>query len=399
MAKKKTADFLAFLFYFRKPIFLELKPLELLFPFYFINIIKNKALKRLPNPEPIFVLLVVTVTISSAHYLNTGSTLTLLEPAKYIISATAAYGFFNFLTYRKISITALGDRLVVIGALISFISLVAFYFPDLPLASHLVDQKEFNWKQDRVIGLDLNPNYFAVYLLFVSSLSIANMFFRKTVLSMLLAGLIFLALFHTFSRGALLVYLFQILLAVSFIVSFKRFRLFLVIFITGACLLYLLSTIGALSSFTERFVQSSREGSGEIRFAIWSVLADLITNNPIVGIGYGNSREVVASVIGSSLGPHNEYLKQMVSGGLFGVFAFLLFFISLVVGSWRSYRKVASAMNAGLFIYFASMMLWFFINTGFTSRVLWLAISVYWANGLLIDTTEREEVSNRSHDR
>lgn len=113
---------------------------------------------------------------------------------------------------------------------------------------------------------------------------------------------------------------------------------------------------------TEKFqfaVDTSEDitiSSGSERLNIWEVSADLITRDPIWGVGPGQfqrsferqasdtlGRDVTRKEINHALHPHNTFLMFWLSGGIFGLLGFLFLIAVWIIPLPREWRWVLSA--------------------------------------------------------
>ena len=128
----------------------------------------------------------------------------------------------------------------------------------------------------------------------------------------------------------------------------RAFRLFRIALIGGAFVLIWWLTAPLADHATHRFeraVGPSRDSSLQARVEIWNNGLELLATNPVFGVGLLNAvtlSEVImpySSFAGYST--HNTYLGVFIEMGIVG----LLFFVLILVRSWRSYWALPSKIT------------------------------------------------------
>lgn len=146
------------------------------------------------------------------------------------------------------------------------------------------------------------------------------------------------ALVLTQSRGALLAYTVILLMAAWFLAPTRAARLrwlgsAVAIAVPSALLLgTIFQRLSGIDEYTEI-----------TRLAVWAGAGAVFSGSPIVGIGFGNLRTVLAGFINLPddfiLDAHNLYLELLAETGIIGMIVFLiLIFIALRIG-WRLLRE------------------------------------------------------------
>jgi len=96
--------------------------------------------------------------------------------------------------------------------------------------------------------------------------------------------------------------------------------------------------------------QSSSSEGDRVRTRLWGATTEVIADNPVAGVGFGNLREELSKRVveaGSSGHAHSTYLQLVAEGGLFGLAVLVLLFGALV-GSIRLARARDPVLGAGL---------------------------------------------------
>jgi putative inorganic carbon (hco3(-)) transporter len=164
---------------------------------------------------------------------------------------------------------------------------------------------------------------------------------RVARISVLLSGL---ALVLTQSRGALIALGAMLLFAAWTLPETGRARLRW----TGALVLGASAAAAVLGTIFQRL--SGIDDYTEItRLAVWAGTAAVFTGSPVIGIGFGNLRTVLAGFIDLPddfiIDAHNLYLELLAETGIVGLLAFMvLIFIALRV-AWRLLRDRHEAMT------------------------------------------------------
>lgn len=177
---------------------------------------------------------------------------------------------------------------------------------------------------ERAIGASVDPNSFGGMLLLVGALAGPQLVARKPLFSRfvtaVIAGLIFLALVLTLSRGAMV----GLVAGLGF-VALARYRRLLPYMVFGG-LLFLL--IPAAQGYVARFVEGLRgqDLATQMRFGEYLDALTLIARYPLFGVGFAGSPDIDVY-----LGVANVYLTIAQQMGLLGLLAFLLL-MAVVLG-------------------------------------------------------------------
>lgn len=174
---------------------------------------------------------------------------------------------------------------------------------------------------ERAIGTSIDPNAFGGVLVLVGVLAVPQFFavkplFRRPV-TLLILGLIFVALLLTFSRGAFLA-----LAAGVFFLAAVRYRK---LFVYGLIVLVLILILPWTQEYVVRLVQglnffnfSQTDLASQMRLGEFRDAWFLIQRYPLFGVGFAGSPD-----IDLYLGVANVYLSIGQQMGLLGLVSFL----------------------------------------------------------------------------
>lgn len=260
-------------------------------------------------------------------------------------------------------------RIPLIMIFISFIFVVVpgyiqyFFYPDLRNLYYL------GWDEHlyRMFSSFLDPNFAAVVF---SLLLILILAMRLGRIGFLLAGLTFVALLLTYSRGGYVMF-FTSILVLSFLLNKKRY-----IFVL------LLSLILGIV-----LIPKNLEGEGVKLLRSASVLSriessrnaiKIFSDNPILGVGfnayryaqyrYGFLKGENWRVSHSGAGANNSFLSVLATAGIVGFLSYLYLWFCILKRAYQGYPKsvvsvvvIASAMGLFLNAFFINILFFPFI--------------------------------------
>lgn len=252
-----------------------------------------------------------------------------------------------------------------IGGMLSLSGLVLFVFEQFPRLSGLFKGVE---------SYTVYPNTLAFFLIMAIPFSIFLAIALKKplwqkIISLFLLGIQLSALFLTFSRGALIAFVFAGIVGAFLSIRFyhkKRTLLFIlkkglgVVFFLIAVLFFSFAMnelhrsfqppIGHQVPLTEDVVarfsdrQTSADQSTDERLQFWSNSFQLIRLYPWFGVGSDGFRfqypRFQSELLATSTHPHNLFLKIAVENGLPAAFFLFLFFLTIGVDVlWQIWKQ------------------------------------------------------------
>jgi len=154
-----------------------------------------------------------------------------------------------------------------------------------------------------------------------------------------------IAMVLTQSRGGLLAYVGVIMAAAYLLAPDRRARIRWI----GSLLLFCVLAYIAVGLMFERL--SGVDTYTEVtRLEIWAGAALIFLSRPLVGIGYGNFKTIIANTItvqeGFMLDAHNLYMELLAETGLLGFVTFLTLAATVIRRGVRNFRTAPTLMSA-----------------------------------------------------
>jgi O-antigen ligase len=178
---------------------------------------------------------------------------------------------------------------------------------------------------ERAIGTSVDPNVLGGLLLMIGALAGPQLVAKRPLFSrrttIIITGMLFIALILTFSRGAML----GLAAGLGFVAVIRYRRLIPYVGAAGLLLLLLPVTQGYVSRFVEGF--QGQDLATQMRFGEYRDALTLIGRYPMFGVGFAGTPD-----IDIYLGVANVYFTIAQMMGLIGLFFFLA-----VVGSIFGY--------------------------------------------------------------
>lgn len=251
--------------------------------------------------------------------------------------------------------------LFIDGLVILFLGFIQYFF-----FSSLKSLFYLGWDEHmyRMFSVFFDPNYtgafFVLYFLFIGDLVYKSKKQRGHLIFILLLTLI--AIFLTFSRSALLM-----LIGGVFVYLFIIKRKKLILFLLGSIILFAL----IFSSNVEN-MNLFRRASSEARLDNYSTALKIISNHPLVGVGFNSYRYArkmhgikggwVNAPSHADAGVDNSFLFVLATTGIIGLFAYLFLWRSIVKkASPLAISSIIALFINALFInslFFPPLMLW-----------------------------------------
>jgi len=207
---------------------------------------------------------------------------------------------------------------------------------------------------------NLWPNAFALFLLIASPILLflayissgARRFFWLTGLAFGLASL-----FLTYSRGALLVGIFELILVAGFFIRKINFSVIAKVFYVGLISIILIFSANYIReikfnnvvSIEEKIVFANHESSTSVkeRYDFWKGALNMSLEKPFTGYGPYSFRYVYGATQQKDLlaiadHPHNVFLKISAENGLIAIGFFFLFLMTVFLSFLFGFKKIKS---------------------------------------------------------
>jgi O-antigen ligase len=196
----------------------------------------------------------------------------------------------------------------------------------------------------RAVGTLANPNRMGLYLLAVLPFAFHLHLTRRSLLTTLALLILPVAILTTISRKTLLL---MPLVFLMFFMSRKYIKYLVPMALVGVITVFLAVTTAGptFTRYFERRIQDSNEAL-DTRVAIAKAGWELFLDNPMMGVGHGNSRTMQHMYRKDRVGAtdreralHNQYLEVLAEQGVVG---FLLFFLAIIVPlmkAWSAARR------------------------------------------------------------
>jgi O-antigen ligase len=239
-------------------------------------------------------------------------------------------------------------------------------------------------------------NYLAAFYVFIIPLSIALLFYFKSLKNRLFQVfaliLMFTGIIITLSRGGIISLVFALIILFSKLLKTKTFIPLLIIFVIVSLVVFLNPLTQVL---IERSAAFERSASVFTRINFYEDVWKTFLENPILGVGFGNlgfySQFEIASAFSTSA--HNIVLGMLGETGLVGAISFFAIFwllIKKIIAEYRDENDNSLKLLRWAFIASLSgVLLHSFMEPNFEgiqfSIMFWLLFSVYFKLHLLKD--------------
>ncbi len=192
-------------------------------------------------------------------------------------------------------------------------------------------------------------------------------------------------LFFSYSRGA---YVAVFLVTLIFCLLKKPSLLFGLILIVFAWQIILpASVVDRIAGSTTSSGQL--ESSANTRLLLWSQAGKIISNNPIIGVGwegFGLTVSRLDNEIHGLTDTHNYYFKTLCDRGAIGLLLLLAIFIKALMSSIRLYRSGKSQFQKGLGFCFMGTVVACIVTNIFGDRFTYFVLgSYFWLLWGLVD--------------
>jgi O-antigen ligase len=152
--------------------------------------------------------------------------------------------------------------------------------------------------------------------------------------------------------------------------------------------LYLAIRMGVWDLIYERLAQASQEGlaSGG-RSQAYDAGGQLIGENPVFGVGWGNEQWQIGRIIGHIKAIHNDYISAAATLGLPGGLLFVSALIAVYVAIWKIPGGLLRAGMMGMWTMFLATMMF---NPFIQTKLFWMAAGMCFAASSLFNRPTHE---------
>jgi len=248
----------------------------------------------------------------------------------------------------------------------------------------------------------MHPSYFMIYLNLSLLFVLYQLFWErenKRIMRRFYITLLFfhlLVLFLLSGRTALAaavitVLIYGILLGKNKLLSIKDVWLFIAMF--GVAVIFQMVVLKLYNRYVQitnliREPDTKTENSTSIRYNIWKISADLISEHPVIGVGTGDLKEELVKKyeayhydygIRTRISPHNQFLHTAVILGLLGIAALILMLGSALLLAWKNrdwiyllfiILVIMNCMTESILERQAGILFFAFVNSLFASRYI-----------------------------
>lgn len=254
----------------------------------------------------IFAILLVTISLNKFSF-NTGYLYS------YICLLALLYIFSNDSLNANVTFFAINSY--ILGALLMVLLIFIFrvrYYDDV------ADRLTIN-----VFGRGkIDPNYLAAFFVGPTIICFDKFLKRNKFFNFLLFVLLFLGIFCTGSRAALIAIILGVALYIKDIILY--FKKHGIIFFAALFAFIILVVVILKTNIFERYdIKSLFDGSNSRRLSLWINALKTIIKNPIIGNGIVSTSEIIGSVTGMYNPAHNTFLEVWIQLGIFGLISIL----------------------------------------------------------------------------
>lgn len=293
---------------------------------------------------------------------------------KLIIYSSISLVTFNLISEKKITLASLYKLLRIIGVVFSILGLFQLiFFPNFEFLTVF----GFDPHQNRLASTFLDPNFAGVFLVFILAANLFYLLNNRNLINFGLSILTLIALILTYSRTAyLMVGIFLLGLGLPIFIRINLQKKILVLTLAGIIL------VGSLFLFPRLLIRVEGgvliDKSASERLISWQDSLEIITKNPLIGVGFNNYRLALeksnlirafsANGGHSGAGSDSSFLLILSTTGIIGFLIYLIFWLKVLKGFKRNnimlFLLFISFIVASQFInslFYAPLMIWYFI--------------------------------------
>jgi len=305
----------------------------------------------------IYVLLLLSTIVFTEYDLEE----VIRKMIAFNLSGPISLGFFAFYCYkRKVTMQELSK--ILFYATLPVVSMLTYLYLYTPSTKEVVMSTGSNFATSGGFG----PNQVATTLgigifVFITRLVLNKVTKTQSILEFLLLGACVFRGLVTFSRGGVLVALIAaaFFIAITFLrgnkaLMFKINKMLIVFVLTGMGVWFY--AVSQTSGMIEnRYLNQNAAGiekedvsTGRVDIAALEFQAFL--DNPIFGLGVGKSKHYRFEKTGIKAASHNEIGRVLSEHGAFGLFAFLILFLTPLVFRLQNRNNI---------YFYSFFLLWF----------------------------------------
>lgn len=323
--------------------------------------------KRIAVPT---LVLILAATVSVAFAPDTASALGILK-SWFILPALFAYAIWR----SEVPLKTLRTALTVGGTIAALYAIGHFFLTDA-----WVDYEGVK----RAVGFFSQPNYLALFIAPILTLSIAGLrensgkLQRAAALFAILSMVV--AILLSYSRAGII----TVIVCIPLIALFQYGWKHLVVSLCTGVLLFVAAYV-SIPSFQKRFtsiLDTKSQTTSRTRVEITQASLNMLKSHPFTGVGLGGYQEAYSTyripdaLEKEVLHPHNVYLAFWTQTGLLGLLAFITLAATAFLKKLRSSSgEVRAAALAGVSI----LIIGFFDTTYWKndlSLVFWVLVAM-----------------------
>ncbi len=193
----------------------------------------------------------------------------------------------------------------------------------------------------RAIGTSVDPNVLGGLMVLIGGLLVPQLFARRPLFRRWLSAgmllIVVICLYLTYSRAALLGFV-----ASALLVALLRYRKLLILMVLAGLLFFMLPQT---QEYVARLIEGlqAQDRATQMRLGEYKDAFILISRYPWFGVGFAGTPD-----IDTYLGVSSAYLLMAEQMGLVGLGVFLLFLIRLYLAAWQGWRRLRADGNEEL---------------------------------------------------
>jgi O-antigen ligase len=339
--------------------------------------------------------LVAFVSVFAFHGANPNSLHALFRLLSYLSFFFAVIAWVKNQAQMKVAINVLLLSTVVVS-LFGIYQAVINDYSDLYFRLYPLVEQEAGIEPwiGRVPSFLFHFNALAGYLNLVLPFALALTVMSPSGALRRLAGTCFalgsLTLVLTQSRGGLVAYGAVVLVAVLYLAKSRKTRFWLLALFPIAAVI----AVPIIALYSERAAHFD-ELTAVSRLVLFGAAFSMFLSSPIIGVGYGNFRELSATMIPGTtvlIDSHNLYLQLLSETGIVGLGAFLVIMVGMMRLALRQFRcprtPFDQVIGFGAFAAIVSVLVhglvdFLFIGSPQFGALFWLVLGLLVANELL----------------